>query len=373
MMRDFSPGSPPSWSDFLTWKQQTFRNVYGDRDVATGNTFKTAQGIKFHRLNLESISLPEASASIIYDEYKRREKAKNKEDAEDEEGSEEKTKDEVNDDFWGEEDTSAESSENDSNDEYDFWGEGEPSTEVSVNSSNDDDFWGEGETSGAVASKSSAVNDKFDYWESTVELDKKVTTNSQNHNQDNKQNGFESRPWKIELRSEGKDRTGNYRFSNALELSLMFEIDKIRTRVVDLDGNVLIPWTDKFITSFKNGVARVLKHKESKKYECPENSGAVFRTRGVAFISFFEYGLINSNDQWIDTPEIVVQAFSGGCKSRRNTRITSEAFRQARKQFPDTFDGENPVYGYKNWTAFGYINNSLGSRVSHSISSSSPF
>lgn len=144
MMRDFSPSSPQDWQSFITFNTSEITSNVSDRNIATHNTFKAAQRVVFTNLRISKIDLPDASARAIYDEYiERKKKEKAKKDCEEInicDGKEEDTSKDDEDDFWGDEDSSTETSSN-ANENDDFWGSSVKSAKN--NSKPQDDFWGE--------------------------------------------------------------------------------------------------------------------------------------------------------------------------------------------------------------------------------------
>ena len=261
MMRDFSPSSPRDWKSFISFPGHFghSQNLSADEaNLRAENTFKAAQKIVFKNLRITEINLPDASARAIYDEYIEREK---KEKAEKDckeinvcEEEKDSSKDDE-DDFWGDEDSTTETSSNanenddfwngetsksaiEKNDDFgggeikpqdDFWGDEDSSTETSSNANENDDFWGSSETSAKNNSKP-----QDDFWGESS-------------------NGLSQTEPSFEIK---RNNNGHY-------------------GVVSSDGSVLIPFRDWSVLKYRGGLASVVETKRTllskEKRRCKKN------------------------------------------------------------------------------------------------------
>lgn len=133
-MDDFLPSSPRDWQSFIKWSSNYNDGTsVQDANIATQNTFKAAKRIRFNNLRINKITLPNASAKAILEEFERKEKKKLKEaDEKEPQGTEV--------DYWGLTDKDAETttSKPGAASDTDYWGERTASSETS-----EDKFWGQ--------------------------------------------------------------------------------------------------------------------------------------------------------------------------------------------------------------------------------------
>jgi hypothetical protein len=77
---DFIPSSPRDWASFANWEYGLATKAGQNTNLAAQNTFEQATQMWLSELTVESIELPVSQMSAIYEEFQRREQAKEEEE-----------------------------------------------------------------------------------------------------------------------------------------------------------------------------------------------------------------------------------------------------------------------------------------------------